>query len=168
MRVQNKTNQQQLINTILKDFVEIKLNEADNFLKIRETLTRIGIPSRKSNTLFQSCHILHKQDKYYIVHFKEMFMLDNRPTDFNEEDKARRNTIINLLQQWGLITVVDSGKIKEPTIPIEYLKVLTFEEKSNWDLQPKYKIGRYKNKDKVTSDAPLRKSPSVTVWEIDN
>lgn len=136
--------QPETIRNVLDQLVEVKLPDNDSFLKIRETLTRIGVPSNKANILYQSCHILHKQDRYYIVHFKELFMLDGRETDFSQEDLARRNTVANLLQQWGLITVVKPDQIAEPRVTIDRLKILSFGDKSKWELQPKYRIGKFK------------------------
>jgi hypothetical protein len=124
--------------------IEVKLKEEDDFLKVRETLTRIGVASRKNNTLFQSCHILHKQGRYYIVHFKELFALDGKPFDFTEEDTGRRNSITKLLSDWGLVTLVDAEKIKEPTVPISRIKIIPFSEKSQWELVTKYNIGKKK------------------------
>jgi hypothetical protein len=121
--------------------VEVTLNDADDFLKVKETLTRIGIPSRKDNTLYQSCHILHKQGKYYITHFKELFALDGKPTDFSESDIARRNTIANLLAEWNLVKLVDVAKSIEPIAPISQVKIIVFKDKANWNLQSKYNIG---------------------------
>lgn len=121
---------------------EIHLNEPDDFLKVRETLTRIGVASRKEKKLFQSCHILHKQGRYFIVHFKELFMLDGKINDFSEEDKARRNTIITLLEEWDLVKTVDSEKIKEPTSPLSQIKILPHKEKGEWELIAKYSIGK--------------------------
>ena len=126
----------------LSSIVEVKLNENDDFLKVRETLTRIGIASRKDMTLYQSCHILHKQGKYYIVHFKELFALDGKPTNFDLMDISRRNTIANLLAQWGLITLVDSTKTEEPVAPLSQIKVLSYGEKDTWNLVAKYNIGK--------------------------
>ena len=114
---------------IIDSMIEVRLKEADDFLKVRETLTRIGIASRKDKTLFQSCHILHKQGKYYIVHFKELFALDGKASNFSENDKARRNTIANLLAEWELISLSDAGKTEEPTVPLSQLKILSFKEK---------------------------------------
>ena len=122
--------------------VEVILQELDDFLKVKETLTRIGIASRKDKILYQSCHILHKQKKYYIVHFKELFALDGKPTDFSESDIGRRNTIINLLGEWGLITIADPEQTKEPVTPLSQIKVLAFKEKSEWELVAKYNIGK--------------------------
>ena len=128
---------------LVESLVEIKLNEEDNFLKVRETLTRIGVSSRKTKTIFQSCHILHKRGKYYIVHFKELFMLDGKPFNFSDEDRARRNSIISLLSEWGLITVTDSDKFSEdPVAPISQIKILSHKEKNDWNLVPKYNIGK--------------------------
>jgi len=126
----------------LSSIVEVKLNENDDFLKVRETLTRIGIASRKDMTLYQSCHILHKQGKYYIVHFKELFALDGKPTNFDLMDISRRNTIANLLAQWGLITLVDSTKTEDPVAPLSQIKVLSYGEKDTWNLVAKYNIGK--------------------------
>ncbi len=125
---------------IIDSMIEVRLKEADDFLKVRETLTRIGIASRKDKTLFQSCHILHKQGKYYIVHFKELFALDGKASNFSENDKARRNTIANLLAEWELISLADAGKTEEPIVPLSQLKILSFKEKDEWELTPKYNI----------------------------
>jgi|SRR5210317_489813 hypothetical protein len=126
---------------ITKDLVEVTFPQKDDFLKIRETLSRIGVASRKEQELFQSCHILHKRGKYYIVHFKELFRLDGKPTNFDESDVARRNTIIDLLKQWNLLSVVDTSKIEEPKAPLSQIKVIPFKEKSEWKLTTKYSIG---------------------------
>ena len=134
-------------DTLIEAMVEVKLNEPDDFLKVRETLTRIGIASRKEKTLFQSCHILHKQGKYYIVHFKELFALDGKTTNFTENDQARRNSIANLLAEWELISLVESDKSAEPTVPLSQLKILSFKEKDEWDLTPKYNIGNKRDAD---------------------
>jgi len=122
--------------------VEVHLADDDDFLKIRETLTRIGVASHKNKTIYQSCHILHKQGRYYIVHFKELFALDGKPSNFGDEDIARRNTIVNLLAQWGLVTTVDPEKSKEPVAPLNQIKVLPFKEKESWNLEAKYNIGK--------------------------
>jgi hypothetical protein len=124
--------------------VEVTLTNEDDFLKVRETLTRIGIASRKDRTLYQSCHILHKQGKYYIVHFKELFALDGKPTNFDEADQSRRNTIANLLNEWGLIGLVDESKSAEPIAPLSQIKILPHKEKDEWNLEAKYNIGRKK------------------------
>ena len=134
-------------DTLIQAMVEVKLKEADDFLKVRETLTRIGIASRKEKTLFQSCHILHKQGKYYIVHFKELFALDGKTTNFTENDTARRNSIANLLSEWELITLVEPDKSAEPTVPLSQLKILSFKEKDEWELTPKYNIGNKRDAD---------------------
>ena len=122
--------------------LEVRLNEPDDFLKVRETLSRIGVASRKDNTLFQSCHILHKQGKYYIVHFKELFALDGKDTNLSENDIARRNTIANLLSDWGLIDVIGTSIIE--AAPLSQIKVISFKEKGEWKLETKYNIGKKK------------------------
>ena len=126
---------------LVKDLVEITFPEKDDFLKIRETLSRIGVASRKEKELFQSCHILHKKGKYYIVHFKELFKLDGKQTNFDESDLGRRNTIIDLLRQWNLVKVLDSNQISEPRAPLSQIKVIPYKEKSEWKLTQKYSIG---------------------------
>ena len=135
----------------IEEMVECTLKEPDDFLKIRETLTRIGVASRKDKTLFQSCHILHKQGRYFIVHFKELFALDGKPTNFSENDQARRNTITNLLSEWGLIVLVDSEKTAELTVPLNQLKILAYKEKEEWTLTAKYNIGSKKVIDEYSS-----------------
>jgi hypothetical protein len=125
------------------DLLEVSLQKPDDFLKVRETLTRIGVSSRTEKKLWQSCHILHKKGKYYIVHFKEMFALDDLPTSINSEDIGRRNTIACLLEEWGLIKIVDKTKITEK-VPLNKIKILPFKEKGEWELCPKYHIGRSK------------------------
>lgn len=129
---------------IVDTLLEIKLREEDDFLKVRETLTRIGVASRKDKTLYQSCHILHKQGKFYIVHFKEMFALDGKPTNFSDEDKGRRNTIAKLLEDWGLITIVDPNQAQDPKAMLNQIKILPHKEKDEWTLVQKYNIGRKK------------------------
>lgn len=124
--------------------VEITLPKPDNFLKIKETLTRVGIASRKERKLYQSCHILHKQGRYVILHFKELFILDGKDNNFTDEDKARRNTIINLLEEWDLLGVVDSSKIEDPVAPLSQIKILSHKEKDTWVLESKYNIGKKK------------------------
>ena len=126
----------------IEDLVEVTLDQKDDFLKVRETLTRIGVASKKEKTLFQSCHILHKQGKYYIVHFKELFALDGKETYFSENDMARRNTIANLLEDWELLRIVDEYKTEEPTVSWSQIKILSHNEKSEWQLVPKYQIGK--------------------------
>jgi len=135
------------MENVLENMVEVTLKEPDDFLKVRETLTRIGVASRKDKTLYQSCHILHKQGRYYIVHFKELFALDGKPTNFSENDEARRNTIANLLAEWELIELVESDKSSEPTVPLSQLKILSFKEKDEWELTPKYNIGNKRDSD---------------------
>lgn len=129
---------------IVDTLLEVKLREEDDFLKVRETLTRIGVASRKDKTLYQSCHILHKQGKFYIVHFKEMFALDGKPTNFSDEDKGRRNTIAKLLEDWGLITIVDPAQAQDPKATLNQIKILPHKEKDDWILVQKYNIGRKK------------------------
>lgn len=120
--------------------LEVTLNEPDDFLKVRETLTRIGVASRKDNTLFQSCHILHKQGRYFIVHFKELFLLDGKKSNLEENDIARRNTIATLMSDWGLVSIDNRDKA-QPLAPMRQIKIIPFKEKNNWTLQPKYNIG---------------------------
>ena len=127
--------------------VECLLEEPDDFLKVRETLTRIGVASRKDKILYQSCHILHKQGRYFIVHFKELFALDGKPTNFSENDQARRNTIANLLAEWGLVKLVNPKEISELVVPLNQLKILAFKEKDLWELTAKYNIGSKKIED---------------------
>jgi len=126
----------------IDNMIEVKLNEGDDFLKVRETLTRIGVASRKDKTLYQSCHILHKQGRYFIVHFKELFALDGKPSNFSDSDISRRNTIANLLAEWGLLKLVTPDLSKEPIAPISQIKVLPFKEKDQWNLTAKYNIGK--------------------------
>tara|TARA_Y100000389_G_scaffold90600_1_gene87144 strand:- start:157 stop:546 length:390 start_codon:yes stop_codon:yes gene_type:complete len=126
--------------SILESLVEVSLDDQEDFLKIRETLTRIGVASKKDKKLYQSCHILHKQGKYYIVHFKELFKLDGKSSDFSENDRARRNTIVNLLKEWGLVGVVKEDVFEDA--PISQIKIISHKEKEEWDLVPKYNIGR--------------------------
>lgn len=130
------------MNDILDSLIEVKIDGEESFLKIKETLTRIGVASRKENKLYQSCHIFHKQGHYYIVHFKEMFILDGKPSNFSEEDMGRRNKIAELLQDWGLLTVVNPESIKDPISPMNQIKVLNYKEKDQWTLEAKYQIGR--------------------------
>ena len=128
--------------TTLESLVEVKLKIDEDFLKVRETLSRIGVASKKEKILYQSCHILHKQGLYYIVHFKELFGLDGKPSNFSEEDVARRNTIANLVAEWGLVILVDTSKTKEPTAAMSQIKIIPFKEKNEWELITKYSIGR--------------------------
>lgn len=129
----------------METMVEVRLNEPDDFLKVKETLTRMGIASKKDKTLFQSCHILHKQGRYFIVHFKELFALDGKPTNFDESDRARRNTIANLLSSWGLVELVDQDKSKEPAAPLSQIKIIPHKDKKDWKLQVKYSLGSNDN-----------------------
>jgi hypothetical protein len=127
----------------IDSMVEVTLKQPDDFLKVKETLTRIGVASKKSNTLFQSCHILHKQGKYYIVHFKELFALDGKPSDFSEEDQSRRNTIANLLEEWELVDIVNAEKVANAG-SLSTIKVIPFNQKGEWELVAKYNIGKKK------------------------
>ncbi len=120
--------------------LEITLTEPDDFLKVRETLTRIGVSSRRDNTLYQSCHILHKQGRYFIVHFKELFLLDGKKSNLEENDILRRNTIALLLQDWGLVDIQNKDMVKD-SAPMRQIKIISYKEKANWNLQPKYNIG---------------------------
>lgn len=128
----------------LSTFVEVKLNEQDDFLKVRETLTRIGVSSRKERVLYQSCHILHKQGRYYIVHFKELFALDGKPANISENDVQRRNAIANLLEEWGLVTILNPKIMEDNIAPIHQIKIISYREKYDWDLISKYNIGKKK------------------------
>ena len=127
------------------DMVEVVLSEPDDFLKVRETLTRIGVASRKERKIYQSCHILHKQGKYYIVHFKELFALDGKKTNLSQNDVQRRNRIVQLLVDWGLVTIDSLSQEKISDLaPLNQIKVLSFKEKGEWTLESKYNIGRKK------------------------
>lgn len=126
----------------LEEMVEVTLDHAEDFLKVRETLTRIGVASRKDKKLYQSCHILHKQKRYFIVHFKELFALDGKPSNFSDEDRARRNTIANLLQQWGLVSLIDQDMVNLDLAPISHIKIISHKDKNEWTLEPKYNIGK--------------------------
>lgn len=130
--------------TDISKFVEVQLTEEDDFLKVRETLTRIGVSSRKEKILYQSCHILHKQGRYYIVHFKELFALDGKPSNISENDIQRRNTIANLLEQWGLIKVLNPEIVRDNMAPIHQIKIIAFKDKDEWELVTKYNIGKKK------------------------
>jgi hypothetical protein len=125
----------------IEEMVEVRLKTPEDFLKVRETLTRIGVPSKKDKILYQSCHILHKQRRYFIVHFKELFALDGKPSNFSEEDKERRNTIANLLAEWGLVELIDSGRSNN-SAPLSQVKIISHKEKSEWRLETKYNIGK--------------------------
>ena len=122
------------------NMLEVTLNEPDDFLKIRETLTRIGVASRKDNKLYQSCHILHKQGRYFIVHFKELFLLDGKKSNLEENDIARRTTISTLMSDWGLLTVENKEQL-QPIAPLRQIKIISFKDKDQWELCPKYNIG---------------------------
>ena len=126
----------------LSKFVEVTLKHEDDFLKVRETLTRIGVSSRKEKVLYQSCHILHKQGKYYIVHFKELLALDGKLSTITENDIQRRNAIANLLEEWGLLKIVNYDILKENMAPIHQIKIISFKEKDDWELIAKYNIGK--------------------------
>lgn len=138
-----------MTDVVVNNMIEVTLPSEQDFLKVKETLTRMGIPSRKTNTLYQSCHILHKQGKYYICHFKEMFLLDGREADFSDEDKSRRNLIASRLQEWGLVKIVDEKKVDSATASA-YIKIIPFKEKADWELVAKYNVGKKK---KVQPDA---------------
>lgn len=126
----------------IKELVEVTLPNPDNFLKVRETLSRIGVASKKDKTLYQSCHILHKQGKYYIIHFKQLFLLDGKQSDFTEDDRARLNTIANLLCEWELVNLVDEQKSSDPVAPLSQIKIISHKEKHEWNLVAKYTIGK--------------------------
>jgi hypothetical protein len=127
---------------VVDRLVEVELQDEDDFLRVIETLTRIGVSSKREKKLFQSCHILHKKNKYYIVHFKELFLLDGKMSDFSDNDRARRNKIVALLDEWGLITVVRPDEFE--IAPISQIKVIPYKEKEEWELIPKYNIGKRK------------------------
>lgn len=126
----------------IDDLLEVKLKKEDDFLKVKETLTRIGVSSRKDKTLYQSCHILHKRGKYYIVHFKELFALDGKSTDFEENDLGRRNSIARLLEEWDLVEIVDRERSEYPLAPLSQIKIISYKEKDEWNLTAKYNIGK--------------------------
>lgn len=128
----------------LNELLEVTLKDDQAFLKIKETLTRIGVSSKKEKKLYQSCHILHKRGKYYIVHFKELFLLDGLTANIDETDIGRRNTIAKLLEEWNLLTVVDKDKVNCILTPINQIKIIPFKEKTEWELCPKYHIGKSK------------------------
>lgn len=137
---------------VIDSLIEVTLNSPDDFLKVKETLTRIGVSSKKDKTLYQSCHILHKRDRltkesrYYIVHFKELFKLDGKPTQFSEDDIARRNSIANILSEWKLVNLVDKLKSHSPVASISTIQIVPYREKSEWNLQSKYNIGNSKKR----------------------
>ena len=122
--------------------IEINLNEQDDFLKVRETLTRIGVSSRKERILYQSCHILHKQGRYVILHFKELFALDGKPSNISENDIQRRNAIANLLEEWGLVKILNKKLLEDNIAPLHQIKIISFKEKHEWELVTKYNIGK--------------------------
>jgi len=132
---------------MVSTLVEIELAEKNDFLKVRETLTRIGIAAKNQDILYQSCHILHKQGKYYIVHFKELFALDGKPSNISDSDIARRNTIANLIAEWGLVKIVDTNRTQDPVAPLSQIKILSHKDKGNWELVAKYNIGKKKRED---------------------
>jgi len=141
--------------------LEVQLKEPDDFLKVRETLTRIGVASRKDKKLFQSCHILHKQGRYFIVHFKELFALDGKKANLSDNDLERRNTIAQLLSDWGLIAILNTA-VAEKKAPLSQIKVLAFKEKGEWDLQAKYNIGKKAETETTTEPVMLQRSEPVT------
>jgi hypothetical protein len=126
----------------INELVEVTLPDPDNFLKVRETLSRMGVASKKEKTLYQSCHILHKQGKYYIVHFKQLFLLDGKQSEFTDDDRGRLNTIANLLYEWELVDLVDESKSAAPVAPLSHIKIISHKEKSEWNLVVKYNIGK--------------------------
>lgn len=142
---------------VIDSLIEVTLNAPDDFLKVKETLTRIGVSSKKEKVLYQSCHILHKRDRetrqsrYYIVHFKELFKLDGKPTQFSEDDIARRNTIANILAEWKLVNLVDKIKSQSPVAPISAIQIVPHKEKVEWRLEAKYNIGNSKKREVVES-----------------
>jgi Bacteriophage translational regulator len=131
----------------LEKLVEVELAEKNDFLKVRETLTRIGVAAKNQNVLYQSCHILHKQGRYYIVHFKELFELDGKPANISENDVARRNTIANLMAEWGLVKLTLPAKSADPVAPLSQIKILPHKDKNDWQLVAKYNIGKKKRED---------------------
>ena len=137
------------VNWSADQMIEVSLNEPDDFLKVRETLTRIGVASRKEKKIYQSCHILHKQGRYFIVHFKELFALDGKHANLTQNDVQRRNRIIQLLSDWGLITVLNSNNITD-IAPLNQIKVLAYKEKNDWILETKYNIGKKKKVEETT------------------
>lgn len=132
---------------MIEKLVEVTLEKQDDFLKVRETLTRIGVAAKNENVLYQSCHILHKQGKYYIVHFKELFELDGKPSNISENDIARRNAIANLITEWGLVKLVDPAKTSTNVAPLSQIKILPFKDKGEWQLVAKYTIGKKPSKE---------------------
>ena len=149
---------EEIISWVQSDMLEVTIKQPDDFLKVRETLTRIGVASRKDKTLYQSCHILHKQGKYYIVHFKELFALDGKKSTLSENDIQRRNTITLLLQDWSLVDVVKK-EMTESKAPLSQIKVLPFKEKNDWTLSAKYNIGKKVDDKKKTEEKKPEESP---------
>lgn len=141
------------------DLIEILLKKPDDFLKVKETLTRIGVASKHDKILYQSCHILHKKGKYYLVHFKELFKLDGKPATISEEDIARRNTIANIIAEWGLVDLADKARSAAPVAPIASIKILPFKDKKDWKLEAKYNIGSSKKINQVST-------PTVIMTEL--
>jgi len=137
--------------TLLDTLLEVRIAEDEDFLKIKETLTRIGVASKKEKKLYQSCHILHKRGRYYVVHFKELFLLDGKQSDFSDEDRGRRNSIANLLEQWNLVEIVDKQKHSEPLAALSNIKIISYKEKSDWTLQSKYTVGKRKTDVKMVA-----------------
>lgn len=131
----------------ISELIEVTLNEPDDFLKVRETLSRIGVASKKDKILYQSCHILHKRGNYYLVHFKQMFLLDGKPSDFSEEDRGRLHTICNLLREWKLVELVDEERTRSPVAPLSMIKIISHKERGEWSLVTKYNIGKKKKLD---------------------
>ncbi len=146
-------SEEDLVSWSPESMLEITLAQPDDFLKVRETLSRVGVASRKDKTLYQSCHILHKQGKYYIVHFKELFALDGKDSTITQNDIERRNTIAQLLSDWGLIAIINTA-VAEKKAPLSQIKVLAFKEKGEWDLQAKYNIGKKAETETTTEPAP--------------
>ena len=160
-------SEEDLVSWSPESMLEITLAQPDDFLKVRETLSRVGVASRKDKTLYQSCHILHKQGKYYIVHFKELFALDGKDSTITENDIERRNTIAGLLQDWSLLTIVKNEEA-EKKAPLSQIKVLAFKEKSEWNLQAKYNIGKKPEEDNESVKKPEEDNESVEKTEEDN
>jgi len=133
---------------LIESFLEVTLAKPEDFLKIKETLTRIGVASKKEKKLYQSCHILHKRGKYYIIHFKELFLLDGKQSDFTTDDLARRNAVAGLLSDWGLISIVNPENYTDPKAPISQIKIISHKDKENWILESKYTVGKKANRDR--------------------
>lgn len=151
METNNNTNNKNTVESL--GLIEVTLPNNDAFLQVRETLSRMGIPSKREKTLYQTCHILHKRGKYYIVHFKELFALDGKGTNISEEDIARRNTIANLLAEWELVVLVNPAKTKSPLLPVSQVKILPYKEKNQWKLVTKYSIGKHKSSKYVADNS---------------